>query len=624
LGKTLGIDLGTTNSAMSSTIGGEPTVIANAEGHRTTPSVVGFAKGTGEVVVGELARRQAVTNLTRTIASVKRHMGDKWTTEEIDGKRYTPQEISARILMKLKRDAEAYLNEDIDGVVITCPAYYNDAQRQAVKEAGEVAGLKVLRIINEPTAAALAYGLEKGAEDELILVWDLGGGTFDVSLLEVAKDEDGFSTVQVIGTSGDNKLGGDDWDISLRAYILEEFKKANNGYDLSTDAAAMQRVKDAAEQAKKDLSATSETTVALPYIAVTADGPLNLEVTVTRHKFEEITKDLLNRQRKPFEQVLADAKRTVKDIHQVVLVGGSTRMPAVEALAKELTGREPNKSVNPDEVVALGAAVQAAIVTGERKDVLLIDVTPLDLGIEVSGGLMERLIERNTAIPSQAKQTFTTAVDNQRAVTVQVFQGPREFTKDNHKLGQFDLKVAPAPAGRPQIEVIFDIDANGLVNVKAKDVGTGVEQSIVISGSNNLSDADIERMISEAAANEETDRNRREVIEIRNAVTGVIASAHETLDEYGDKISASLRDEVSANIKALETEAASETATKASIEAAGETLNASLTKIGEELYKTPEPTPEATETNDASPADSEPASADANEEDIIDAEVVED
>lgn len=627
MGKTLGIDLGTTNSAFATTIAGEPTVIANAEGSRTTPSVVAFAKGTGEVVVGELAKRQAVTNLDRTIASVKRHMGEAWTTADIDGKRYTAQEISARTLMKLKRDAEAYLNEDIDGVVITCPAYYNDAQRQAVKEAGEIAGLKVLRIINEPTAAALAYGLEKGAEDELILVWDLGGGTFDVSLLEVAKDEDGFSTVQVVATSGDNKLGGDDWDIALRGYILEEFKKANNGHDLSTDAPAMQRVKEAAEQAKKDLSSSSQANVSLPYIAVTAEGPLNLEVNITRHKFEEVTKDLLNRQRKPFEQVLADAKKTVADVHQVVLVGGSTRMPAVEALVKELSGREPNKSVNPDEVVALGAAVQASIVTGERKDVLLIDVTPLSLGIEVSGGIMERLIERNTAIPSTAKQVFTTAADNQRAVTVSVFQGEREFTKDNHKLGQFDLKVVPAPAGRPQIEVSFDIDANGLVNVKAKDLGTNVEQSVTISGTGSLSDADIERMVSEAAANETADRNRREVIEIRNAVAGVIASAQETLAEYSDKISEGLRSEVTTNIAALEAEVANEAATKASIEAAGETLNASLTKIGEELYKAPEPTPEATQATTDAPsasATAEPSSSSADDEDIIDAEVVED
>ena len=619
MGKTIGIDLGTTNSAMSTLIGGEPKIIANAEGKSTTPSVVAFNKTTGETIVGETAIRQAVTNLSRTFASVKRHMGTDWKTGDIDGKTYTPQEISARVLKKLKADAEAYLNDTVDGAVITCPAYYNDAQRQAVKDAGEIAGLKVLRIINEPTAAALAYGLEKTEEDSLIGIFDLGGGTFDFSLLEVGKDEDGFSTVMVVSTAGDNKLGGDDWDHALQDWILGEFRKTSD-YDLTADPAAMQRVKEAAEQAKKDLSNTTEVNVNLPYIGMTAEGPVNLEVRVTRNDFDRATKALLERTRKPVETALSDANKSFKDLTEIVLVGGSTRMPAVVDFVRELTGKEPNRNVNPDEVVSLGAAVQAGIISGERSDVLLVDVTPLSLGIEVSGGIMEVLIPNNTAIPTQSSQVFTTAADNQNAVTVQVFQGQREFTKDNHKLGQFDLKVAPAPAGRPQIEVVFDIDANGLVNVTARDKGTGREQNVQVSGSGNLSDADIERMLKDAEANAEADRRLREMIDTRNYATAGVASAKDTLAEYGEQISEGLRSEITANLAALETEIASDSATKASIESAGQTLSDSLTKIGEELYATPEPTEApASET----PAETTQTSTDSSDEEIVyDAEIV--
>lgn len=618
MGKTIGIDLGTTNSAVSTLIGGEPKIIPNAEGKSTTPSVVAFNKTTGETIVGETAIRQAVTNLPRTIASVKRHMGTDWKTGDIDGKTYTPQEISARVLQKLKKDAEAYLNDTVDGAVITCPAYYNDAQRQAVKDAGEIAGLKVLRIINEPTAAALAYGLDKTAEDSLIAICDLGGGTYDFSLLEVGKDEDGFSTVMVIATSGDNSLGGDDWDHALQDWILAEFRKTSD-YDLTADPAAMQRVKEAAEQAKKDLSNTTEVNVNLPYIGMTAEGPVNLEVRVTRNDFERATKSLLERTRKPVETALADANKTYADITEVVLVGGSTRMPAVVDFIRNLTGKEPNRNVNPDEVVSLGAAVQAGIISGERSDVLLIDVTPLSLGIETAGGIMEVLIPNNTAIPTKASQVFTTSADNQNAVTVQTYQGERQFTKDNHKLGEFDLKVAPAPAGRPQIEVEFNIDANGLVNVTARDKGTGREQSVQISGSGNLSDAEIERMLKDAEANAESDRKLREMIDTRNYATAAVASAKDTLAEYGEQISEGLRSEITSNVAALETEIASESATKVSIEAAGKTLSDSLTKIGEELYATPEPT----EAPASEGADTAQASGDSSDEEIIyDAEIV--
>jgi len=516
MARAVGIDLGTTNSAIAVLEGGEPTIIPNAEGARTTPSVVAFSK-TGEVLVGEIAKRQAVTNVDRTISSVKRHMGTDWTTE-IDGKKYTAQEISARILQKLKRDAEAYLGEPVTEAVITVPAYFNDAQRQATKDAGQIAGLKVERIVNEPTAAALAYGLEKGKEDELILVFDLGGGTFDVSLLEVGKDDDGFSTIQVRATSGDNHLGGDDWDQRIVNWLIDQVK-AKTGADLSKDAVALQRLKEAAEQAKKELSSATSTNISLQYLSMTADGPIHLDETLTRAKFEELTADLLERTKKPFRDVMAEAGVTVSEIDHVVLVGGSTRMPAVTEVVKELTGgREPNKGVNPDEVVAVGAALQAGVIQGDRKDVLLIDVTPLSLGIETKGGVMTKLIDRNTAIPTKASEIFSTAEDGQPSVLIQVYQGEREFARDNKLLGTFELSgIAPAPRGVPQIEVTFDIDANGIVHVSAKDRGTGKEQSVTITGGSSLPKEDIDRMVREAEEHAAEDKKRREEAEIGRA-----------------------------------------------------------------------------------------------------------
>ena len=515
MARAVGIDLGTTNSAIAVLEGGEPTIIPNAEGARTTPSVVAFSK-TGEVLVGEIAKRQAVTNVDRTISSVKRHMGTDWTTE-IDGKKYTAQEISARILMKLKADAEAYLGEPVTEAVITVPAYFNDAQRQATKDAGQIAGLKVERIVNEPTAAALAYGLEKGKEDELILVFDLGGGTFDVSLLEVGKDDDGFSTIQVRATSGDNNLGGDDWDQRIVNWLIDQVK-AKTGADLSKDAVALQRLKEAAEQAKKELSSATSTNISLQYLSMTADGPIHLDETLTRAKFEELTSDLLERTKKPFRDVMAEAGVTVSEIDHVVLVGGSTRMPAVTEVVKELTGgREPNKGVNPDEVVAIGAALQAGVIQGDRKDVLLIDVTPLSLGIETKGGVMTKLIDRNTAIPTKASEIFSTAEDGQPSVLIQVYQGEREFARDNKLLGTFELSgIAPAPRGVPQIEVTFDIDANGIVHVSAKDRGTGKEQSVTITGGSSLPKEDIDRMVREAEEHAAEDKKRREEADTRN------------------------------------------------------------------------------------------------------------
>ncbi len=515
MARAVGIDLGTTNSAIAVLEGGEPTIIPNAEGSRTTPSVVAFSK-TGEVLVGEIAKRQAVTNVDRTISSVKRHMGTDWTTE-IDGKKYTAQEISARVLMKLKADAEAYLGEPVTEAVITVPAYFNDAQRQATKDAGQIAGLKVERIVNEPTAAALAYGLEKGKEDELILVFDLGGGTFDVSLLEVGKDDDGFSTIQVRATSGDNHLGGDDWDQRIVNWLIDQVK-AKTGADLSKDAVALQRLKEAAEQAKKELSSATSTNISLQYLSMTADGPIHLDESLTRAKFEELTSDLLERTKKPFRDVMAEAGVTVSEIDHVVLVGGSTRMPAVTEVVKELTGgREPNKGVNPDEVVAVGAALQAGVIQGDRKDVLLIDVTPLSLGIETKGGVMTKLIDRNTAIPTKASEIFSTAEDGQPSVLIQVYQGEREFARDNKLLGTFELSgIAPAPRGVPQIEVTFDIDANGIVHVSAKDRGTGKEQSVTITGGSSLPKEDIDRMVREAEEHAAEDKKRSEEADTRN------------------------------------------------------------------------------------------------------------
>ena len=613
MARAVGIDLGTTNSAIAVLEGGEPTIIANAEGMRTTPSVVAFSKS-GEVLVGEIAKRQAVTNVDRTISSVKRHMGTDWSVE-IDDKKYTAQEISARILSKLKADAEAFLGEPVTDAVITVPAYFNDAERQATKDAGQIAGLNVQRIVNEPTAAALAYGLEKGKEDELILVFDLGGGTFDVSLLEIGKDDDGFSTIQVRATSGDNRLGGDDWDQRIVNWLIDQVK-AKTGADLSKDTVALQRLKETAEQAKKELSSATSTNISLQYLSMTADGPIHLDESLTRAKFEEMTSDLLDRTKKPFHDVIAEAGISVNDIDHVVLVGGSTRMPAVSDVVKQLTGgREPNKGVNPDEVVAVGAALQAGVIQGDRKDVLLIDVTPLSLGIETKGGIMTKLIDRNTAIPTKASEVFSTAEDGQPSVLIQVYQGEREFARDNKLLGTFELSgIAPAPRGIPQIEVTFDIDANGIVHVSAKDRGTGKEQSVTITGGSALPKEDIDRMVKEAEEHAAEDKKRREDADTRNQAEQVVYSIEKLLKDNGETVTEATRTAVQADVDAVK-EALKGEDTEA-VKSALEKLNASAMKIGEEVYASQQA--EQAQGDTEAPASDAPAADD----DVIDAEIV--